>query len=94
MVADSDKAELMTLTIQAQDFIIAALACVGVVLMFSAALTLLLTFLGQRLPEVEERLAFWLMRDASGWRARRERKAEWPGPCCSFMVLPQVEKQE
>jgi hypothetical protein len=84
----------MTFTIQAQDLVLTALACVGVVLMFSAGLTLLLTFLGQRLPEVEERLAFWLMRDASGWRARRERKAEWPGPCYSLMTLPQVDEEQ
>lgn len=79
----------MTFTIQAQDFVIAALACVGVVLMFSVALTLLLTFLGRRLPEIEEAVAYWLVRDARGWRARAEKKAELQNACLCLAVVPE-----
>lgn len=71
----ADEAELMSVTVQAHDLVIAALALLGVVMFAGAALALLVRVLGRKISAVEEAAATWLLRDAAGWRAREEAKA-------------------
>lgn len=76
----------MQIQIQAHDLAIAVLAVIGVVLMFGAALFVLVRVLGKHVSEVEESAATWLLRDAAGWRARAERKEKVAGASARLEV--------
>ena len=69
----------MTVTFQAHDFVIGALALLGVVLFAAGALALLVRVLGRKLPDILEAGAAWALIEAAGWRARDARKAELAG---------------
>jgi hypothetical protein len=69
----------MSVTIQAHDFVMAALALLGVVLFAAGALALLVRVLGRKLPDVLEAVAAWALVEAAGLRARHARKAELAG---------------
>lgn len=69
----------MVFTIQAHDGVMAALAVLGTVVLFAAALAVLVRVLGRRLPEIEESVGTWLLCDAAAWRARQERRRELVG---------------
>ncbi len=69
----------MTFTVQAHDFVVAALALLGVVLFAAGALALLVRLLGRKLPDILEAAAAWALIEAAGWRARDARKAELAG---------------
>lgn len=84
----------MQITIQAHDFVIAALALLGVVMLAAGALALLVRVLGRKLPEVLESLAAWALIEAAGWRARDERRAELAGSQPRLELRPAVEGGE
>ena len=69
----------MTVTFQAHDFVIGALALLGVVLFAAGALALLVRVLGRKLPDILEAGAAWALIEAAGWRARDARKQELAG---------------
>lgn len=69
----------MTVTLQAHDFVIAALALLGVVMLGAAALALLVRVLGRKLPDILEAVAAWALIQAAGLRARHARVAELAG---------------
>ena len=69
----------MNVTLQAHDFVIAALALVGVVMLAGVVLALLVRVLGRKLPDILETGAAWALIEAAGWRARDARKAELAG---------------
>lgn len=79
LLAVANEAQLMIVTLQAHDFVIAALALLGVVMFAGTALALLVRVLGRKLPDVLEALACWALVEAAGLRARDARKAELAG---------------
>ena len=84
----------MTVTFQAHDFVIAALALLGVVMLAGAALALLVRVLGRKLPDILEGGAAWALIEAGGWRARDARKAELAGSQPRLVLRPAVEVTE
>ena len=84
----------MVFTIQAHDLVISALAVIGTVLLFAAALAVFVRVLGRRLPDVEEAAGTWLLRDAAAWRARQERQKELLGYQARLELAAPVEAGE
>ena len=80
----------MTISLQAHDFVIAALALLGVVMFAGAGLAALARVLGRKLPDILEGLASWALIEAAGLRARDARKAELAGsqPRLEFQPRP------
>ena len=66
----------MSVTLQAHDMIMAALALLGVILAAGGALALLVRVLGRKAPDVLEEAARLLLVEAAGLRARTERKQQ------------------
>jgi hypothetical protein len=70
----------MTVTLQAHDMVIAALALLGVVMLAAGALALLVKVLGRKLPDILEGAAAWALTRAPprcGDQAESLRS-----PCC------------
>lgn len=81
----------MTLSIQIHDLVIGLMAVLGTIVLFAAALAVLVRVLGRRLPEIEESVAQWLLRDAQAWRARLAKKAELANTRAVLQAVKAVE---
>lgn len=81
----------MAITLQAHDLLMATLAVLGTLVLASAVLAVLVKVLGRRLPDVEESVGTWLLRDAAAWRARRARLVELQGSQARLEMAGPVE---